>query len=314
MVAGRGGIEPHIVADLLADVVGGAARCAEIEVAGRRGDYQVVIAHVVATSEKFVIKLAGAGAPHFASAAAFERLAVVSRLFEQHGVRVPRVLAVDTSGKRWPLRYVVTSFLPGTSWAAAMQTFDAADRVMLFRELGEMVARVHGVAMGAFGDLEPGGGIRDGSAYPHALGARVARRIGDKRWLAMFEQQLERHADVLRRVEKAALTHEDLHHFNLLVARRGGIWHLAGLLDLDSAWAGNPESDLAKLELWRGMQHPAFCAAYTAERRVADDYAARRPLLQLLWCLEYARPTAEHHAVTADICKQLGIPAIRFDT
>jgi aminoglycoside phosphotransferase (APT) family kinase protein len=310
---GSGGVEPHIVAGVLADVVGGLARRADFEIVGRRRDYQVIIGHLVGTPEKFVIKLAGADAPHWASAAAFERLPVVSRLLEQHGVRVPRVLAVDTSGKRWPVSYVVTTFLPGTAWAAARQTFGETDRAVLFGELGEVVARVHSIAFDAFGDLEPAGGVRDGSAYAQALAARAARRVGDARRLALFEQQIHQHAAVLSGVVRAAMTHEDLNHYNLLVTRRSGVWHFAALLDLDSAWAGNPESDLAKLELWRGMQHPAFWVTYTAERAIADDYAARRALLQLLWCLEYARPTAEHHAATADVCRELGIPPIRFD-
>ena len=92
----------------------------------------------------------------------------------------------------------------------------------------------------------------------------------------------------------------------------GGNWHLAGVLDFDSAWAGNPESDLARLELWRGMMHPSFWSTYAAEHRVADSYASRRALLQLLWCLEYAHPTREHNAVTAGVCGELGIPPIVF--
>ena len=92
----------------------------------------------------------------------------------------------------------------------------------------------------------------------------------------------------------------------------GGNWHLAGVLDFDSAWAGNPESDLARLELWRGMMHPSFWSTYAAAHRVADSYASRRALLQLLWCLEYAHPTREHNAVTAGVCGELGIPPIVF--
>jgi hypothetical protein len=62
------------------------------------------------------------------------------------------------------------------------------------------------------------------------------------------------------------------------------------------------------------MQHPAFWAAYTSERgQLPPDSAARLPLLQLLWCLEYAQPTPEHHAVTDSVCAALGIAPIRFD-
>jgi hypothetical protein len=60
------------------------------------------------------------------------------------------------------------------------------------------------------------------------------------------------------------------------------------------------------------MMHPRFWDTYAAAQRVADTYAQRRALLQLLWCLEYARPTADHHAVTAAVCDELGIAPVVF--
>lgn len=45
-----------------------------------------------------------------------------------------------------------------------------------------------------------------------------------------------------------------------------------------------------------------------------DEYVLRRPLLQLLWCLEFAEghPSAEHLALTDGVCADLGMPRLQF--
>jgi fructosamine-3-kinase len=48
---------------------------------------------------------------------------------------------------------------------------------------------------------------------------------------------------------------------------------------------------------------------YAEVAALADGYSARRPVLQLLWCLEYAdfHPTLEHQRVTGAVCTELGL-------
>ena len=91
----------------------------------------------------------------------------------------------------------------------------------------------------------------------------------------------------------------------------GGNWHLAGVLDFDSAWAGHHESDLARLELWRGMVGEGFWDTYRAVHQMDELYLQRRPIYQLLWCLEYASASPEHIADTRRVCAELGIQAVQ---
>jgi len=84
------------------------------------------------------------------------------------------------------------------------------------------------------------------------------------------------------------------------------------VIDFDSAWAGCSESDLARLELWRGMMGEGFWETYQNYVPVSARYPERRPIYQLLWCLEYARPTAQHLADTKRICATLGITPVTF--
>jgi len=126
----------------------------------------------------------------------------------------------------------------------------------------------------------------------------------------MFLTALEQHSVYFERVEESRLCHEDLHGYNILFNWQGGKWRLATILDFDKVWAGHAETDLARLEIWRGMTSPDFWTAYQIYRKLDDDYVHRRLVYQLLWCLEYARPTREHLADTQDVCKGLGLPAL----
>ena len=298
---------------LIGDALGSSHQLEAYEPVVERNDYLVLVVTLGPAQTKVVVKLSGPAAPQWAQAATFERAPVLSRLIRRQGVEVPEVLAVDTSRDRWPHSYLITTFIEGTTLAVAAKRLAASDRAQLFTELGNAVARLHGLTFSAFGELMPSGEVQARSPYPEALMKRAAERVSNGTHLDLFRELVEAHRGELGEVRRAALTHEDLNPYNLLVAWRGETAHLAAVLDLSSAWAGNPESDLARLELWRGMMHPAFWAAYQPEPQIASGYARRRAVLQFLWCLEYASPNRQHHAVTAAVCASLGIPAVRFD-
>jgi hypothetical protein len=213
--------------DLVAEVLGASSRVIAYQPILHSPDYCVVIGELAPSGAKISLKLAGPNAPHWASADAFERAKVLSHLVRHQGVTAPEVLAVDTSCTRWPVRYLIATFLPGTTWASTAHRFD---------------------------DVPPRGSPVLPALPAHAL-SKSSRPARCQLW---------------------------------------------------------PESDLARLELWRGMMHPSFWHTYAADHRLSELYASRRAMLQLLWCLEYAKPTAQHNADTAAVCAELEIPAIVF--
>ena len=145
--------------------------------------------------------------------------------------------------------------------------------------------------------------------------SRARRRIANPARAELFATVLQAHASDFADLTEPRLTHDDLNPNNLLLVpgdEPDDDWRLAAVLDFGSAWAGCPESDIARLELWRDMMDDSFTEGYTASQPIAADYPKRRPIYQLLWCLEYARPTAQHHADTARICATLNIPPVTF--
>ena len=296
--------------DLLRGVLGADVRVAGYRTLLRREDYAVVVAQTVGSAPSVVIKLAG---PRAALAAPFDRTMAINRLLrEQTATPTPEVLAADASYRDWPWRYLVMTHEPGKTLASLMTRLKPDEIRTVHHQLGEAVAELHGLRFPAFGEVGANGGVPGGGAYPAALLARAGRRVATPRHREAFASALADRAAAFANVRRATLAHEDLNPTNILLRQAGGCWRLAAIVDFDSAWAGNPESDLARLELWRGMAGPEFWAAYEACHPPSPGYRDRRPVLQLLWCLEFAEPSPRHLADTARVCGELGIQPIDF--
>ena len=313
--ATQGALSPAEVAGLtrlVRSVFGAACRLGESRVALRRRDYLVALLALDNPPHTVAVKLAGPTAP---LACPFDRTAALLRLVrEQTALPVPAVLACDVSYRGWPWRFLLTTALPGLRWSDARPQWSPNDRRDLWGQLGRAVAALHGLHFPACGEIDPAGAVVDGAPYHAALAARAQWRIADPRHAATFLAVLAEHADAFATTGAACLAHEDLNPTNILVDRdeSTGRWRLTGLLDFDSAWAGNAESDLARLALWEGMAGEEFWSAYGPTRPPIPDEHTRRLILQLLWCLEYAQPTARHRADTRRICTALGIAPITF--
>jgi len=289
-------------------------------------DYAVVFATLVFPARAVVLKLADAtSATHFAREAAIQR-----RVARETTVPVCEVLAVDDSCQRLPWRYLMMAHVPGMAWRDGLKRMSPHARYDIFRQLGKATAALHSLRYPQFGEVrddetpppappcEPLGSrtsLLRGEGSIAALTARARRRIAHPAHADLFAAVLQAHASDFADLTEPRLTHEDLNPYNLLLVpgdEPDDDWRISAVLDFGSAWAGCPESDIARLELWRDMMGDGFTDGYTASQPIADDYPKRRPVYQLLWCLEYARPTAQHHADTARVCATLNIPPVTF--
>ena len=299
----------------------------------RDGDL-VVFATLVFPARVVVLKLAEPQSTHppLAREAAIQR-----RVARETAVPVCDVLAVDDSCQRFPWRYLMIAHAPGMGWRDALARMSPHAKRDIFRQLGEAVAALHSLRYREFGEVEEDAPVPDLTPQPPlpqerggqrqsthregsgdffaALTARARRRIANPAHADLFAAMLQARASDFATITEPRLTHEDLNPGNLLLVPgedEGDDWRIAAVLDFESTWAGCPESDIARLELWRNMMGSGFYEGYTAIRPISDGYPARRPVYQLLWCLEYARPTPAHDADTARVCAALHIPAVTF--
>lgn len=270
-------------------------------------DYSVLIASLSHPNLKVVIKLAG---PNASRTCAFERTAAIYRLIAaQTSIPVPEVIATDETCQKLPMRYAILTYIPGQEWAAVSRQMNPAEQKKAYEQIGTAVASLHQIRFDDFGDLNSAGQVQAANGYGDAVRYRAAQLIKNPQACDYFLNAFERHAHAFRSLPGAALSHEDLHPHNILFRLQHHQWELATILDFDKAWAGSPEADLARMELWN-MTGVGFWQAYHTSAQVDPCYAYRRPLYQLFWCLEYAAASPKHLADTRRICLELGLRAI----
>ena len=141
-----------------------------------------------------------------------------------------------------------------------------------------------------------------------ALRRRAEIRIADEHARDSFNQLLDREAGLFVMGNQApTLSHDDLHHANLIFHAAQGRWQLAGVLDWDKAWAGPAESDVARMAFWDDMTGPGFWEVYRAAVPMIDGRSERMLIYPLLWCLEYNETSTRHLIETNSLRGQLGI-------
>ena len=281
-----------------------AAEIVASQVMNQGHDYVVLSCRLTRPSVEIIVKLAG---PHAALDADFNRTAVLHKLIaDQTNVPIAEVLAVDTTYAAFPYRYLVQKRVQGQRWADVCPQLNDAEKRSAYRQLGSAVAELHNIIFSTFGEIS----FADSTSpqtYIDALLLRAEKMIPSARLRDLFRQLIEDRRSLFSPIIQASLCHDDLHHYNVLFDNGSGHWLLTGIIDFDKAYAGCGESDLARLDLWDNMMGDGFREAYRELRPIDAGYEQRRPIYQLLWCLEYAELSSRHLDDTRRLCDTLGI-------
>ena len=290
---------------LLRQTFGSKVELIDCQIGNQHHDYLVLLLQLHRPSVKVVVRLAGPEAPLICP---FDRTAALYGLVAAHTtIPMPQVLAVDVSYQAWPWRYLIKTHIPGQEWAVVRWQMSMEELSDAYRQIGDAVAQLHAIRFPTFGEVAVDETAQKVEPYFAALTERARQSIKNARLRDLFFSVLDGQRHLFLDVRHASLCHEDLHQHNILFQYRQGQWHLATILDFDKAWAGHHETDLARLEFWKGMTSKEFWPAYEASCPIEPLYKQRRPIYQLLWCFEYAKPTAEHVADTQHLCAELGL-------
>lgn len=291
----------------LLDQFGSAVTVESMEVLNERHDYLVLDVALQHPHIRVIVKLAGPESP---MSAQFERTAAIHRLVEaQTQIPMPETIAADESYRRWPWRFFIRAYLEGEEWSTTVAKMSPKQAQDAFRQIGWAVGQLHQISFDGFGEIGAAGRVSEPGLLMGALRERARARITAEPLRELFFAALEQRAGLFD-PSAPVLDHEDLHQHNILFRQTGSSWSLAAILDFDKAWAGSAESDLARMDLWN-MTGDFFYDGYTSILPVPSGYAGRRALYQFFWCLEYAKPTADHLALTQGFCREFGLPVIR---
>lgn len=179
--------------------------------------------------------------------------ALFYELVARSGVPVPELMHADLDG---PTKHLIITAVDGVPWFGTDRRLGEADRRRLRRELGRHVAAFHRVTGSTYG-------------YPHQPAMSAASWAGA--FLAMvdgiladavrFDADLpmpgdriaaavRAHVPLLDEVEVPALVHFDLWPGNVLLDLTGERPTIAGLIDHERAFWGDPVADLVSLDVF----------------------------------------------------------------
>ncbi len=213
------------------------------------GAYRIEFAD--AGSAPVVLKIYGAG-DRFAA-----REARALRFLTGHGLDIsPRALAFTSSAEALGGRpCLVCSLRPGRMLAELDAELTCAQRHEVYRQLGEVLKRLHAIPVGGYGDVN--GQIRDPLPDNCTYMARMLKRdlrgfgenAGDPALGGKLAAHVTKHAAAFAECPRPAYCHGDVHELNLLAeVADDGICSLTGLLDPDNMHAGDPLMDLVRLD------------------------------------------------------------------
>lgn len=140
--------------------------------------------------------------------------------------------------------------------ADVWSTLDATDRGHALRSWGALLRRVHRVRPRGHGPFPRA------EREPGSLEAHLTKDLGERLLLAVCHTWPEAMPavdalaaaapNIARRAGASVLLHGDAHQANVLCEMSGRRVRCVGVLDLEGAWAGPPEADVAVTELIHG--------------------------------------------------------------
>lgn len=192
-------------------------------------------------------------------------------LLARNGLPAPSVEHADAEGAEFGRPFLVMRSAGDRTVADWADVPDEAGR-SLFREMGTILARVHGITLRGSGD------IRAGSFAPLDPAAIRERLDRAADWAGLQGYIDREESERFRSLETpplggSALCHRDFHAVQCVVG--GG--RIAAVVDWESAWASNPAVDLAIAHAYldfycRPTLLEAFFAGYVATRPLPDGY------------------------------------------
>jgi hygromycin-B 7''-O-kinase len=220
----------------------------------------------------------------------------VYQVLQRHQVGpTPRILHTD-AGRSHPHchAYTVMTLLPGQPLSAVSAHLTESELEHVYRQMGSILAALHGIAQDAFGyltttvlDPQP-----TNTAYMTGQFARKLREFADLGGDHALRSAIERHvaerAQLFVACKRASLCHNDFHEGNVLVARdQHDGWQVTGFIDVENAIAADPLIDLAKTDSYSVRGHHAKLAGLLdGYGPRGDHFRERHALYRLYHALE----------------------------
>ncbi|HEX5839520.1 MAG TPA: aminoglycoside phosphotransferase family protein [Anaerolineales bacterium] len=203
--------------------------------------------------EAFLMRREHAMQPYFAPIAAW----------------MPKTLLIDFTHQIIERDYMFQSFIEGERWDNVMKELTDEENFRLWGQFGNILRQIHTVQGEAFGLPLPALLFTTWSQFVIERLERTLRTAQEDRLdiphLASLLEFVRSHPQPLDEIRIPRLLHGDLWLFNILISRGEKGPSIAGILDADRAWWGDPMADWTMFILAHTDQeegHSRFWQAY----------------------------------------------------
>jgi aminoglycoside phosphotransferase (APT) family kinase protein len=168
-------------------------------------------------------------------------------------VSVPRVLFADDTKSFIGLNFVLMNKLDGVVLRGLEPALVASEMFAVYSQMGEVLRQIHRISMSSFGYIGPNG-VWEAHASNRAYMSfqfrmkltEFVERGGDPALGDRLQAIINERTYLLDACTTAHFCHYDFHSGNILADRNGGSLRLSGVVDFESAIAGDPLMDIAK--------------------------------------------------------------------
>ncbi|MGB1241165.1 MAG: phosphotransferase family protein [Chitinophagales bacterium] len=217
----------------------------------------------------------------------FRREKMAMELLKENKILVPEVIALDESRAILPHDFLICRKIKGQELYQVWETLEENTQMQLCDEMGEILAKIHRVHLPKFGAILPDGFQFD--KWSSCVLHKLQLAIEEAKKLQLFEAKMyqkvreifDNHIALLDTVEKASLVHNDYHLGNMIVDEE----HIAGILDFEWCFAGDPEYDFREPLTFEGLTDKMLLS-YQKCRPLSAEYPSKSRLYRLLLYLQ----------------------------
>jgi aminoglycoside phosphotransferase (APT) family kinase protein len=215
----------------------------------RGGTFNTAYLITLADQSKVILRAAPTQSPVAAWEDAFLMRSehAMQPFFAPIAALMPKTLLVDFTHQLIERDYMLQTYIEGERWDDAWDELAPDENNALWSQFGSIMRQIHDVPGDAFGLPRSGFQFRSWSETVIDRMARTVRAARDLRLeaadLARILEMIRAHPEPLDEIRVPRLLHGDLWLFNLLIDRGDDGPSIAGVLDADRAWWGDPMAD-----------------------------------------------------------------------
>ncbi|MBI3955889.1 phosphotransferase [Candidatus Gottesmanbacteria bacterium] len=207
----------------------------------------------------------------------FEREAFLYNLLPKRGIPTPQCLGFDSSGEIIPEKYIIVSYIKGTSLSDGFRNLDKETQQKLSFQMGEVIRKIHDITpddLNGSGLFGPKSGWK--TLYEKEFAFYLEEAIKGKYFLPEVEeeikktfQQFQSHISDLE--NELRLVHSDFSVSNIQI----NDGKIVGIFDFEWSHIGDPLWDLQKLsikfQLGNGFSVRNFLRGYGMENPTKEE-------------------------------------------